>query len=79
MLPRGLVHDFFTQDPADRICGEERYTKWFIGREEIGNFEDAGFGAFATRIRRFVPLPAGARPTRKRRLARPQPESQTYQ
>jgi len=54
MLSRGLVRDSFTQDPADRICGEERCTKWFIGREGIGNFEDADFGALAIRFRRFV-------------------------
>src|SRR6266403_2673287 len=56
MLSRGLVHDFFTQDPADRSCGEESCAKWFIGREGIGNLEDAGFGAFAIHFRYFVLL-----------------------
>src|SRR6476660_8388077 len=54
MLSRGLVHGFFTQDPADRRCGEEGCTKGFIERERIGNFEDTGFGALAIHFRRLV-------------------------
>src|SRR2546421_40752 len=54
MLSRSLVQDFFTQDLAERSCGEERCAKRFVGRERIGNFEDAGFGALAIRFRRFV-------------------------
>ncbi len=54
MLSRSLVQDFFTQDQAERRCGEERCAKRFVRRERIGNFEDAGFGALAIRFRRFV-------------------------
>jgi transposase InsO family protein len=54
MLSRGLVHDSFTQDPADSICGEKGCAKWFIDRERIGNFKDAGFRAFAIHFGRFV-------------------------
>src|SRR6267154_6285187 len=54
MLPRALVHDCFTQDPADRSGGEEGCAKRFVGCERIGNFEDAGFGALAIRFRSFV-------------------------
>src|SRR4030095_13279837 len=54
MLSRGLVHGFFTPEPADRRCGEEGCTKRFIGRERIGNFEDTGFGALAIHSRRLV-------------------------
>src|SRR6266403_2539129 len=54
MLPRAFVHDYFAHDPADRSCGEEGCTKRLIGRERIGNFEDAGFGLLAIRFRRLV-------------------------
>src|SRR4030095_6645978 len=58
MLSRGLVHGFFTQDPADRSGGQEGRAKWFIRREGIGDFEDAGFGALAIHFRRFMFLHA---------------------
>src|SRR5213080_2279173 len=54
MLTRGLLHDTFTQDSADRSCGEERCAKRFIRVERISNLEDACFGALAIRLRRFV-------------------------
>jgi len=34
---RALVHDCFTQDPADRSGGEEG-AEGFVGCERIGNF-----------------------------------------
>jgi len=80
MLPRALVHDCFTQDPADRSGGEEGCAKRFVGCEGIGNFEDAGFGALAIRFRSFVFLYALVQlPGGTIRLARPRPEFQTYQ